>query len=58
MVFAFLAALNQLGIASSMINTLFVGVVAFLAIAGGLAFGLGGQEAAKDMIEKVKDELK
>ena len=57
-VFAFLAALNQLGIASSMINTLFVGVVAFLAIAGGLAFGLGGQEAAKDMIEKVKDELK
>jgi hypothetical protein len=57
-VFAFLAALNQLGIASSMINTLFVGVVAFLAIAGGLAFGLGGQEAAKDMIEKVKEELK
>jgi len=57
-VFAFLAALSQLGIASSMINTLFVGLVAFLAIAGGLAFGLGGQDAAKEMIEKVKEELK
>jgi len=41
-----------------MINTLFVGLVAFLAIAGGLAFGLGGQDAAKEMIEKVKEELK
>jgi len=57
-VFAFLAALNQLGIAESLINTLFIGLVALLAIAGGLAFGLGGKDAAKEMIEKVQKELK
>lgn len=57
-VFSVLAALAQLGIATSMINTLFVGLVAFLAIAGGLAFGLGGQNAAKELIEDIKKELK
>ncbi len=53
-VFAFLAALQQLGLATELINTLFTGVVAFLAIAGGLAFGLGGKDAAQNTIEKVK----
>jgi hypothetical protein len=57
-IFALLAALAQLGIASALINTLFIGVVAFLAIAGGLSFGLGGKDAAQDFIEKVKKELK
>lgn len=57
-IFAFLAALTQLGIAASMINTLFVGIVALLAIAGGLAFGLGGQKAAGEWIDEVKKELK
>ncbi len=57
-IFTVLAALAQLGIAAQMINTLFVGLVAFLAIAGGLAFGLGGQGAAKEWIEDIKKELK
>jgi hypothetical protein len=57
-IFTVLAALAQLGIAANMINTLFIGLVAFLAIAGGLAFGLGGQSAAKEWIEDVKKELK
>ena len=57
-IFAFLAVLTQLGIAESLIRTLFIGLVALLAIAGGLAFGLGGQEAARDLIEKVRKELK
>ena len=57
-VFAFLAALSQLGLAQNMISTLFLGVIAFLAIAGGLAFGLGGKEAAQDLIDKVRKELK
>lgn len=56
--FTVLAAMAQLGIASSMINTLFIGLVAFLAIAGGLAFGLGGQKAASELIEDIKKELK
>lgn len=57
-IFTVLAALAELGIAANMINTLFIGLVAFLAIAGGLAFGLGGQSAAKEWIEDVKKELK
>lgn len=57
-VFASLAALAQLGIAESMINTLFIGLVALLAIAGGLAFGLGGQDSAKEWLDNVKKQLK
>lgn len=57
-IFAFLAALAQLGIASSMIQTLFLGLVAFLAIAGGLSFGLGGQGVAKDLLEHIRKQLK
>lgn len=57
-IFSFMAALSQLGIAANMINTLFIGFVGFLAIAGGLAFGLGGKDAAAEFIDSVKKELK
>ncbi len=47
-VFAFgvVAAANQIGIAATLVNTLFIGIVAALALAFGLAFGLGGREEA------------
>ena len=54
---AILAALNQLGIAGPMMQTLFTGLVAMLAIAGGLAFGLGGKEAASNYIEKLRGDI-
>lgn len=57
-IFAILAVLVQLGIAEALIRTMFIGLVAFLAIAGGLAFGLGGKDAAQDLIERIKKELK
>jgi len=56
-VFALLAALVQLGIATVFIQTLFTGVVVALSVAFGLAFGLGGKEAAKETIEKMKREI-
>lgn len=56
-VVAILAALNQLGIAGGMMQTLFTGLVAMLALAGGLAFGLGGKEAAANYIEKLRDDI-
>jgi mechanosensitive ion channel-like protein len=43
---ASLAAINELGIAQSLINTLFIGVVATLTLGVGLAIGLG----AKDLV--------
>jgi hypothetical protein len=47
--FGIVAAADQLGIAQTLINTLFVGVVAALALAFGLAFGLGGREQAAEI---------
>ncbi|MDQ2731845.1 MAG: hypothetical protein M3Y56_09320 [Armatimonadota bacterium] len=44
--FGAIAALNQLGIAPMVVNTLFVGLVATLVLALGLSFGLGGRETA------------
>ncbi len=52
-----LAALQQLGIAGGMIQTLFTGLVAMLALAGGLAFGLGGRDAATNYIEKLRSDI-
>src|SRR5947209_9410912 len=45
--FAALIALEQLKITPDLLNELFGGIVLALAIAFGLAFGLGGQEAAR-----------
>ncbi len=48
-VFGVMAALYQVGIASDLINTLFLGIVAATALALGLAFGLGGRDVAGDI---------
>lgn len=56
-IFGLLAALIQLGIAVSLVNTIFIGIVSALAIAAGLAFGLGGKEEAAMIIKKVREEL-
>lgn len=57
LVFAFLAALAQLGVAGALINTLIMGFVAMIAIAGGLAFGLGGKDTAAAWLEKIHGEI-
>jgi len=57
LVFAFLAALSQLGVAGALVNTLIIGFVAMLALAGGLAFGLGGRDVAAAWLEKLKEEI-
>ncbi|MEX2046296.1 MAG: small-conductance mechanosensitive ion channel [Chloroflexota bacterium] len=48
--FGIVAAANQIGVAATLINTLFMGVVGALALAFGLAFGLGGREQASSML--------
>ncbi len=54
-VFAILAALVQLQVASTLIQILFTGIVAMIAIAGGLAFGMGGRGYAEHLIGRVRE---
>lgn len=54
-IFGFLTALVQLNVAVSVINTLITGFIAMLALAGGLAFGLGGKNYAEYLVNKLKE---
>lgn len=56
-IFGLLAALVQLGIAVSLVNTIFIGVIAALALAAGLAFGLGGKDEAAVILKKLREEI-
>lgn len=49
--FAVVAAIDQLGIAETVVNTLFIMIVGALALAFALAFGLGGQQVAAQMTQ-------
>lgn len=56
-VFTGLLVLHQLGIAAELIRILFTGIVAMLAISGGLAFGLGGQDTAREILRGLKEKI-
>lgn len=56
-VFALAASLSHLGVARDFINIMLSGFIALFALAGGLAFGLGGQDLARDMLAKIKREV-
>ena len=56
-VFSFMAALVQLGIAEALIQVLFTGFVAMIALAGGLAFGLGGRDYASRILDQLSKDL-
>lgn len=56
-IFGFLTALTQLGIAVAIIQSLITGFVAMLAIAGGLAFGLGGKDYAQHLLGRLKERV-
>lgn len=57
-IFVILAVLNQLGVASDLIRILFTGIVAMIALGGGIAFGLGGQDNAKDVLDGIRKRIK
>ncbi len=56
-IFAFIIAFGQLGIAPAYMQILFTGIIGMLAIAGALAFGLGGKDAAGRLISKLGDDM-
>ena len=53
--FAVMVALNQIGIAANLVNTLFTAIVLAVALAVGLAFGLGGREVAGQIWQRWYD---
>ena len=55
-VFGLITALMQLGINVYVLQTVITGVIAMLAIAGGIAFGLGGKDYAASLIERLRRE--
>lgn len=57
LVFGFVIALTQLGIAPSIIQTVVIGLITMMALAGGLAFGLGGKDLAARILENLRQDI-
>ncbi|PJE76394.1 hypothetical protein COV05_04785 [Candidatus Uhrbacteria bacterium CG10_big_fil_rev_8_21_14_0_10_48_16] len=57
LVFTLMVALVQLQIAPELIQVLFTGLVAMLALAGGLAFGLGGKDHAHRFLNRLQKDI-
>lgn len=51
-VFAIVIAVNQIGVATTLVNTLFMATVGAVALALGLSFGLGGRETAAEIVRE------
>jgi hypothetical protein len=49
--FAVIIAINQIGIAENLVNTLFIGLVGAVSLAFGLSFGLGGRAVAAQITQ-------
>mgnify|MGYP000219628039 CR=1 FL=1 len=56
-VFATLAILLQLGVTPQIVNALIFGLIGTISLALGLAFGLGGKEAAAKFIEDIRKKI-
>lgn len=56
-IFAGIAALYQLGIATVFLQTVVTGVMIAIGLAFGLAFGLGGQEEARRYLERLRRDM-
>jgi hypothetical protein len=56
--FAIVVAVNQIGIATTLVNTLFMAFVGAIALGLGLAFGLGGRETASKIVSQMYDAAK
>ena len=57
-IFAVLAILSQLGVAKDIVQILVTGFVALIVISCSLAFGLGGRDLARDLLEGLRGRFK
>jgi hypothetical protein len=56
--FTLFAAFSQLGLASSAVQFVLIGLIVAIALGLGLSFGLGGKNLAEKTLERVSDNLK
>jgi len=56
-IFAIMIILEQLNIGGILPQAIIFGIIGFLTLAGGLAFGLGGRDAAAELIKDFKQKL-
>ena len=56
-IFGVSAALLQLGIATAIVQAFMTAVFAMFAIAGGIAFGLGGKDYAAHLLKRFREEV-
>lgn len=52
--FGIMAGLVELHIAAELISIIFTGFIAMLALGGGLAFGLGGKDVVRELLEDLR----
>lgn len=57
-IFAILAILSQLGVAKDIVQILVTGFVALIVISCSIAFGLGGRDLAKDILENFRGKFR
>lgn len=57
-IFAILAILSQIGVANEIVQILVGGFVALIVISSGIAFGLGGRDVAKNILENIRGKIK
>ncbi len=57
-IFAIFAILNQLGIGKELVAAITQGIVWFIVLAAGLAFGIGGKDVAGELLSDLKRKMK
>lgn len=57
-IFAIFAILNQLGIGKELVAAITQGIVWFIVLAAGLAFGIGGKDVAGELLADLKRKMK
>jgi len=57
-ILAILAILYQLQIVQTLILAIFIGVIALIVVSLGLAFGIGGKDMAKKILEDIENRVK
>ena len=56
-ILAGLAIMYQLQIAQALVLSIFIAILAALALSIGIAFGLGGKDLAKKVLDEIKDKI-